>query len=67
MERFDILNEERDSDVISILQSFKDDPKQAVLISLPHLSQINDACAGFRGCRGCETEGFKGCGASDGP
>ncbi|HEY8190166.1 MAG TPA: TetR family transcriptional regulator, partial [Micavibrio sp.] len=37
MERFDILNENREA-VTSILESFRRDPKQAV-ISLPHLGQ----------------------------
>ena len=37
MERFDIVNENRDS-VLSILNSFKSDPKQ-LIISLPHLGK----------------------------
>jgi AcrR family transcriptional regulator len=37
MERFDILNENREA-VVSILESFRRDPKQAI-ISLPHLGQ----------------------------
>ncbi len=37
MERFDVLNEEREA-VISILQSFCRDPKQAIT-SLPHLGK----------------------------
>lgn len=37
MERFDALNDQRDA-VISILDSFKGDPKQA-LFSFPHLGQ----------------------------
>ncbi len=37
MERFDIVNENRDS-ILSILNSFKGDPKEA-LLSLPHLGR----------------------------
>jgi len=37
MERFDALNDDRDA-VISILESFRTDPKQAV-ITLPHLGR----------------------------
>ena len=37
MERFDVLNEDRDA-LISILESFKFDPKQAI-ISLPYLGR----------------------------
>ena len=37
MERFDVLNEDRAA-IISILESFKSDPKQMV-VSLPHLAR----------------------------
>ncbi len=37
MERFDIINNNRDA-VLSILKSFKSDPKQ-MIISLPHLGK----------------------------
>lgn len=37
MERYDIVNENRDA-ILSILSSFRNDPKQAV-ISLPHLGK----------------------------
>ncbi|MCB9989451.1 MAG: TetR family transcriptional regulator [Rhodospirillales bacterium] len=55
MERFDILNENRDA-VCSVLSSFRCDPKQAV-IGLPHLGKsmtrmleaANINTAGFRG------------------
>ena len=56
MERFDIVNENREA-VISILSSFKGDPKQAIL-SLPHLgrsmSRVLELC-------GISTDGFMGC------
>ena len=55
MERFDIVNENRDA-IISILNSFKCDPKQAIL-SLPHLgrsmSRVLELC-------GISTDGFMG-------
>ncbi len=56
MERFDIVNENREA-VVSILNSFKGDPKQAIL-SLPHLgrsmSRVLELC-------GISTDGFMGC------
>ena len=56
MERFDIVNENRDA-VISIVTSFKGDPKQA-LLSLPHLgrsmNRVLELC-------GISTDGFMGC------
>jgi len=56
MERFDIVNENREA-VISILTSFKKDPKQAVL-SLPHLgrsmSRVLELCE-------ISTQGLTGC------
>ena len=56
MERFDIVNENRNA-VISIISSFKGDPKQAIL-SLPHLgrsmSRVLELCT-------IPTDGFMGC------
>ncbi len=56
MERFDIVNENRAA-VVSIVNSFKSDPKQAVL-SLPHLgrsmSRVLELCE-------ISTEGLIGC------
>lgn len=57
MERFDILNDERDA-IISILESFKGDPKQAI-VSLPHLAKSMTRALDIAGI---ETDGFKGCG-----
>ncbi|MCB9965243.1 MAG: TetR family transcriptional regulator [Rhodospirillales bacterium] len=55
MTRFDVLNEQR-AGVVSVLESFKIDPKQ-VLISLPHLSRsmmwmLEAAGIGTDGLRG---------------
>lgn len=56
MERFDIVNDRREA-VISIVSSFKGDPKKAVL-SLPHLgrsmNRVLELCD-------ISTEGFVGC------
>ncbi len=56
MERFDLVNENRAA-IVSILSSFKDDPKQAVL-GLPHLGRsmtrvleaANISTQGIAGC-----------------
>ncbi len=56
MERFDVVNEDRTA-IISILNSFKGDPKQAIL-SLPHLGRsmtrvleaVNISTQGIAGC-----------------
>lgn len=55
MERFDMLNEERDA-VLSILSSFCPDPKQAV-IALPHLAQ---SMTWMLEAAGIETTGLRG-------
>lgn len=55
MERFDLLNEDRDA-VVSILKSFLPDPKQAV-ISLPHLGR---SMAWMLEAAGISTSGIKG-------
>ena len=55
MERFDMLNEERDA-VLSILSSFYPDPKQAV-IALPHLAQ---SMTWMLEAAGIETTGLRG-------
>lgn len=55
MERFDVLNEERDG-VCAILRSFCFDPKQAV-ISLPHLGR---SMSWMLEASGIETGGYKG-------
>lgn len=55
MERFDLLNDDKES-IISILSSFKLDPKQAV-ISLPHLGR---SMAWTLEAAGIETTGIKG-------
>ena len=55
MERFDVLNENRDA-VVSILKSFTLDPKQAV-ISLPHLGR---SMAWMLEAAGIDTTGMKG-------
>lgn len=55
MERFDILNEDREG-VCAILESFCTDPKQAV-ISLPHLGR---SMSWMLECCGIETAGYKG-------
>lgn len=55
MERFDILNDDREA-ALSILSSFRLDPKQAV-ISLPHLGR---SMAWMLEAAGIETSGIKG-------
>ena len=55
MERFDVLNEDRDG-VIAIVKSFCCDPKQAV-ISLPHLCR---SMGWMLETAGIETGGYKG-------
>ena len=55
MERFDVLNDNRDA-VVSILKSFTLDPKQAV-ISLPHLGR---SMAWMLEAAGIDTSGVKG-------
>lgn len=55
MERFDVLNEDREA-VLSILKSFTADPKQAV-ISLPHLGR---SMAWMLEAAGIDTSGVKG-------
>ena len=55
MERFDVLNENRKA-VLSILNSFKDDPKQAVL-SFPHLGK---SMSRFLEAAAIETDGLLG-------
>ncbi len=55
MERFDVLNEDRDS-VVSMLKSIKTDPKQAI-IGLPHLTR---SMAWMLEAAGIETSGVKG-------
>lgn len=55
MERFDVVNENREA-VLSILQSFKGDPKQAV-ISLPHLAK---SMAWMLEAASIDTTGYKG-------
>lgn len=56
MERFDIINEERAA-ILSILNSFKGDPKQAVL-SLPHLGR---SMTRILECANIPTTGIAGC------
>ena len=56
MERFDVLNENREA-VLSILDGIKFDPKQAI-ISFPHLTksmgrileEAGESCDGIKGC-----------------
>lgn len=55
MERFDVLNEQRDG-VCALLDSFAPDPKQAVM-SLPHLCR---SMAWMLDAAGVETGGLKG-------
>jgi len=55
MERFDLLNEDRDA-IVSILKSFALDPKQAV-ISLPHLGR---SMSWTLEAAGLSTQGLKG-------
>lgn len=55
MERFDVLGEDREG-VISILSSFKLDPKEAV-ISLPHLAR---SMTWMMEAAGLDTAGLKG-------
>jgi AcrR family transcriptional regulator len=55
MERFDVLSEHRDA-VISILSSFRTDPKEAI-ISLPHLAR---SMTWMMEAAGLDTSGFKG-------
>lgn len=55
MERFDVLNDYRDG-LTSVLNSFKTDPKQAV-ISLPHLGR---SMSWMLEAAGIETGGVKG-------
>ena len=55
MERFDLLNEDREA-IVSILKSFITDPKQAV-ISLPHLGR---SMAWMLEAAGMDTNGVKG-------
>ncbi len=55
MERFEILNENRDA-LISILHSFRFDPKQAV-IGLPHLA---GSMSWMLEAAGADTSGYRG-------
>lgn len=55
MERFDVLNERRDA-VLSVLNSFRGDPKQAI-VSLPHLAR---SMSRTMEAAGIETEGTSG-------
>jgi len=55
MERFDVLNDHRDG-IVAILESFKMDPKQAV-ISLPHLCR---SMTWMMEAAGMNTNGFVG-------
>ncbi len=55
MDRFDVLNDYRDG-IIAILQSFRYDPKQAV-ISMPHLCR---SMSWMLEAAGIETGGYKG-------
>lgn len=55
MERFDIINEDRTA-ILSILASFKGDPKQA-LLTFPHLAK---SMARVLESAGVETHGIKG-------
>lgn len=57
MERFDVLNEDREA-LLSILNSFKGEPKQAV-VGLPHLAQ---SMSRMLDAVGIEAQGI--CGAS---
>lgn len=57
MERFDVINEDRDA-VVSILKSLKSDPK-AVLISAPHLKH---SMAWMMEAAGIQSHGWKGAG-----
>ncbi len=56
MERFDVLNEDRDA-MLSILQGFRGDPKEAVL-SFPHLGR---SMSRTLEAAGIETNGISGC------
>lgn len=56
MERFDVLNEDRDG-VISILKTFRFDPKEA-LISAPHLGK---SMSWMLEASGEQTQGISGC------
>lgn len=55
MERFDVIGERREA-VLSMLSSFKTDPKQ-VVISLPHLAR---SMAWMMEAAGLDTSGIKG-------
>lgn len=55
MERFDVLNEHREG-IVSILNSFRMDPKQAV-ISMPHLCR---SMSWMMEAAGMDTNGFTG-------
>ncbi len=55
MERFDVLNQYREP-LISILDSFKSDPKQ-IVISCPHLGR---SMSWMLEAAGLESEGFRG-------
>ncbi|HPF78156.1 MAG TPA: TetR family transcriptional regulator [Alphaproteobacteria bacterium] len=55
MERFDVLNENREA-IVSILSSFRGDPKQAV-VSLPHLAK---SMTRTMEAAGVDTEGAAG-------
>ncbi len=55
MERFDILNEDRAA-IVSVLESFTTDPKQAI-ISLPHLGR---SMAWMLEAVGMDTNGMRG-------
>lgn len=55
MERFDVLNEDRDA-LLSILESFKCDPRQA-LTGLPHLGR---SMAHMLDAAGIDTSGLQG-------
>lgn len=57
MERFDLLNEDRDA-IVSILEGFKGDPKEAVL-SFPHLGR---SMSRTLEAAGIETHGLIGAG-----
>ena len=56
MERFDVLNEDREA-ILSILQGFRGDPKEAVL-SFPHLGR---SMSRTLEAAGIETKGISGC------
>jgi AcrR family transcriptional regulator len=55
MERFDIINEDREA-VLSVLESFKGDPKQ-IILTFPHLAK---SMTRVLEAAGVETEGIKG-------